>query len=506
MKRPLGTVRTSLLAVGVLLAMQVPQKAFAAGEVYASAALDITVPSTPSNLAWTADDQTVTLSWGASTDDVGVVAYDLYFGSLYLGAFDGTSLALFGFKAGTPYVFTVKARDAAGNVSVASNPVTVLITSGLDTSPPSAPTNLTATSVTSSSVGLRWTASSDNTGVVLYQVFANGTLAAAVPSSTSTTVSGLSASTSYSFVVKAVDAMSNVSPASATLSVTTSSLGGGGGGGIVGGGGGGGIVGGGGGGGIVGGGGGGGAVGGNTCATNDVVSLSPYSAENNSQYNSNLPPSARYATFTMCASVTPVSDGVVNAQWTFDWPIGEYVKERATPTLVYGFKPESAGSTTPNLPARVANVGSLAIDSQVAQTVGSDARIEFGVVAFLTSSNQKASGTTSLPVTGKIYIYRNYYGMQYSSSQGQVTIGGMVWDYDKWYTQGIQYLRYSPHDNAAVPATSLHLNVADFLADGLARGAIQSDQWLASVETEDLIFEGTGSTTLTSYSVQFQAK
>jgi chitodextrinase len=496
MKRPLGTVRASLLAVGVLLAMQVPQKAFAVGEVYASAALDITVPSTPSNLVWTTDDQTVTLSWGASTDDVGVVAYELYFGSLYLGAFDGTSLALFGFKAGTPYVFTVKARDAAGNVSVASNPVTVLITSGLDTSPPSAPTNLAATSVTISSVGLRWTASTDDTGVVLYQVFANGTLAVAVPSSTSTTVSGLSASTTYSFVVKAVDAMSNVSLASATLSVTTSGLAGGGGG-IVGGGGG----------GIVGGGGGGGiATGGSTCATNDAVSLSPYSAENNSQYNSHLPPSATYTTFTMCASVLPVSNGVVNAQWTWDWPTGVYVKERATPTLVYGFKPENAGSTTPNLPARVANVGSLAIDAQVAQTVGSDARIEFGVVAFLTSSNQKASGAATLPVTGKIFIYRNYYGMQYQSNKGQVTLGGTVWDYDSWYSLGIQYLRYSPHDDAAVPATSLHLNVADFLADGLARGAIQSDQWLASVETEDLIFEGTGSTTLTNYSVQFQAK
>jgi hypothetical protein len=317
----------------------------------------------------------------------------------------------------------------------------------------------------------------------------------AVPSSTSTTVSGLSASTTYSFVVKAVDAMSNVSSTSAALSVTTSSLAGGGGG-IVGGGGGGGI----------GGGGGGGAVGGKTCTTNDAVSLSPYAAENNSQYNSNLPPSARYNTFTMCTSATPVSDGVVNAQWTWDWPIGEYVKERATPTLVYGFKPESAGSTTPNLPARVANVGSLVIDSQVAQTVGSDARIEFGVVAFLTSSNQKASGATSLPVTGKIFIYRNYYGMQYSSSLGQVTIGGTVWDYDKWYTQGVQYLRYSAHADPSVPATSLHLDVADFLADGIARNAIQSDQWLASVETQDLIFEGTGSTTLTNYKVQFQAK
>jgi beta-glucanase (GH16 family) len=91
---------------------------------------DTVPPTAPSNLAWASDHGTVTLSWTPSSDGVGVAAYDLFFGSFYLGAFDGPSVALIGFKAGTPYTFTVRARDAAGNASAASNATTVLLALG----------------------------------------------------------------------------------------------------------------------------------------------------------------------------------------------------------------------------------------------------------------------------------------------------------------------------------------------------------------------------------------
>jgi chitinase len=162
----------------------------------------------------------VTLSWGASTDDHGVTAYKLYFGSFYLGDFSDTSLALIGFKTGTPYVFTVKAVDAAGNISVASNQATVLLSAGADTTPPTAPTNLTATNVGSTSVSLRWTASTDDVGVVVYQIFANGTVVATVPSSTSGTVYNLTSGNVYTFTVKASDAAGNTSQASNAIAVS----------------------------------------------------------------------------------------------------------------------------------------------------------------------------------------------------------------------------------------------------------------------------------------------
>lgn len=99
---------------------------------------------------------------------------------------------------------------------------------GGDTTPPSTPTGLTASGVTSTSVNLSWNASTDNVGVTGYEVFRNGTLAATV-GGTSTTVSGLSPSTAYQFTVRARDAAGNTSGNSTAVNVTTLPGGGGGG-------------------------------------------------------------------------------------------------------------------------------------------------------------------------------------------------------------------------------------------------------------------------------------
>ncbi|MBW8795260.1 MAG: carbohydrate binding domain-containing protein [Streptomyces sp.] len=96
-----------------------------------------------------------------------------------------------------------------------------------DTQAPTAPTNLTSTGKTSSSVSLSWSAATDNVGVAAYDVYRGSTLATSV-SGTSATVSGLSASTAYTFTVKARDAAGNVSAASNSVSVTTSAGTGGG--------------------------------------------------------------------------------------------------------------------------------------------------------------------------------------------------------------------------------------------------------------------------------------
>src|SRR6185369_6273015 len=121
-------------------------------------------------------------------------------------------------------------RDAAGNVSAASNQVTgTTQAAGGDTTAPTAPTNLAVTATTSSSVSLSWGASSDNVGVTGYQVFRAGSNVATV-TGTSFTDTGLAASTSYAYTVKARDAAGNVSAASNQVTGTTQASGGGGGG------------------------------------------------------------------------------------------------------------------------------------------------------------------------------------------------------------------------------------------------------------------------------------
>ncbi|SEE20026.1 endoglucanase [Streptomyces misionensis] len=98
---------------------------------------------------------------------------------------------------------------------------------GTDTTAPSAPTGLTVSGTTSSSVSLKWTASTDNVGVTGYDVYRGSTKVGST-TSTSYTDSGLSASTSYSYTVKAKDAAGNVSAASGAVTATTAASGGGG--------------------------------------------------------------------------------------------------------------------------------------------------------------------------------------------------------------------------------------------------------------------------------------
>jgi chitinase len=93
--------------------------------------------------------------------------------------------------------------------------------------PPAAPTGLTSTGTTSSSVSLSWTAPSGT--VSGYTVYENSTSVAS-PTTTSDTVTGLSASTSYSFTVSASNSYGE-SAQSGAIQVTTQSSGGGGGGG-----------------------------------------------------------------------------------------------------------------------------------------------------------------------------------------------------------------------------------------------------------------------------------
>ncbi|WP_131724799.1 S8 family serine peptidase [Paenibacillus solani] len=87
---------------------------------------DTQAPSTPGNLTTTGKTATsVSLSWSASTDNVGVTAYEVYQGSTLAATVTNTSATITGLTPNTTYTFTVKASDAAGNRSGASNAVTV---------------------------------------------------------------------------------------------------------------------------------------------------------------------------------------------------------------------------------------------------------------------------------------------------------------------------------------------------------------------------------------------
>ncbi|SDC66000.1 fibronectin type III domain-containing protein [Actinokineospora iranica] len=182
---------------------------------------DITAPTAPSNVRSTDVTETsVALAWDASSDDTGVTGYEVFNGANSVATVTGTSATVSGLTADTEYTFTVKAKDAAGNVSDPSAGFTVRTDKEADIVKPTAPTNLTATGTTDSSVSLVWDAATDNVGVTGYQVF-SGTAPVASGAGTAATVAGLNPDTEYTFTVVAKDAAGNVSEASAPLTVKT---------------------------------------------------------------------------------------------------------------------------------------------------------------------------------------------------------------------------------------------------------------------------------------------
>jgi chitodextrinase len=185
---------------------------------------DTVAPSAPTTLAASGTTQTTTnLSWTASTDNVAVTGYDVYQGTTLKATVTGTTYSATGLTASTAYDFSVKAKDAAGNISAASNVANVTTLAPVaDTTAPTAPTTLAASGTTTTSTNLSWTASTDNVGVTGYDVYQGATLKATV-TTTTYSVTGLTAATAYTFSVKAKDAAGNISASSNVVNVTTTS-------------------------------------------------------------------------------------------------------------------------------------------------------------------------------------------------------------------------------------------------------------------------------------------
>ena len=94
----------------------------------------------------------------------------------------------------------------------------------IDTTKPSAPTNLVATASAGNLVNLSWTASTDGTGVATYDIVRNATAIGTVSGGTTTYLDGsTSPGTTYTYTVDARDGAGNVSAPSAPASVTTPS-------------------------------------------------------------------------------------------------------------------------------------------------------------------------------------------------------------------------------------------------------------------------------------------
>ncbi|CAL9360785.1 fibronectin type III domain-containing protein [Streptomyces sp. enrichment culture] len=113
----------------------------------AAVAADASPPSRPGTLRGKpVGSRAAQLSWGAARDDREVVSYDVYQGDTKIHSVGGqqTATVVTGLRPGTRYRFTVRARDAADNLSPASAAVRLTTAPGADQGAATAPAGFRA--------------------------------------------------------------------------------------------------------------------------------------------------------------------------------------------------------------------------------------------------------------------------------------------------------------------------------------------------------------------------
>jgi chitodextrinase len=158
----------------------------------------------------------VRLNWTAATDNVGVAGYRVYRDGVLVGSTSELTYVDAGLAASTTYQYEVRAYDTTVNVGPAAAS-SVTTTAPVGVGVPSMPAALRATVQSGRSVRLTWTASTDDVGVVGYEVFRNG---ARTGSTAATFMVDRPGRGRFTYRVRARDADGNVSKLSLPVTVT----------------------------------------------------------------------------------------------------------------------------------------------------------------------------------------------------------------------------------------------------------------------------------------------
>jgi fibronectin type 3 domain-containing protein len=203
------------------------------------AAIDTTAPTIPSGLTATTISATqINLSWTGSTDSGGssLAGYKIE-RCTGTGCSSFTQIATTtqlayndtGLSTNTAYTYRIRAYDNAGNHSNYSNTVSASTQTALDTTPPTLPNSLSATTISATQINLSWTASTDSggSGLAGYKIeHCTGTGCSSFTQIATTTQlayddTGLSTNTAYTYRIRAYDNAGNHSNYSNTVSAST---------------------------------------------------------------------------------------------------------------------------------------------------------------------------------------------------------------------------------------------------------------------------------------------
>jgi chitodextrinase len=180
-------------------------------------AADTTAPTSVTGLTATSTSTpSVSLSWGAATDDVGVTGYRVSRDGSVLGTVTSGSFTDSAVSNGATYTYSVSAVDAAGNVGPASSvSTTVPSAPTTDTTAPTSVTNLKAVANKKGVVSVTWSAATDNKAVTGYTISRSGL----TKTQTTTSLSDKPGRGTWTYTVVAKDAAGNTS-APVSVSVT----------------------------------------------------------------------------------------------------------------------------------------------------------------------------------------------------------------------------------------------------------------------------------------------
>ncbi|WP_371657761.1 fibronectin type III domain-containing protein [Streptomyces sp. NBC_00280] len=185
------------------------------------------LPPAPAGVTAAAGSATsVHVMWNRAPDGPEVSAYEVYRGTVKVKEVPGSDhmVDVVGLTPSTPYVFTVRARNTAGRAGPLSAGVrtTTPAASAADTTAPTRPGRTRGRPAGSRSVQLSWGASTDEQGVVSYDIHQGGSRIHTVGGErTTAVVTGLRPGTRYTFTVRARDAADNVSPTGDPVRLTT---------------------------------------------------------------------------------------------------------------------------------------------------------------------------------------------------------------------------------------------------------------------------------------------
>ena len=189
---------------------------------------DTEAPTAPTEVKATeVTETTAKVTWSEATDNVGVVGYNVYLNETKVNdtLVTGTEYALTELTEETEYAVRVTAVDAAENESARSEAATFTTLKKeepKDTEAPSVPTAVAAADITQTTAKVTWDASTDNVGVVGYNVYVNEAKVNASPVTvTEYDLTGLTEATEYTVRVTAVDAAENESARSEAVTFTT---------------------------------------------------------------------------------------------------------------------------------------------------------------------------------------------------------------------------------------------------------------------------------------------